>query len=54
MKKIILLLALFFVTNQSNATHLMGGEITWDCIKTGPNAGFYVFTVKIYEIVRVH
>ena len=49
MKKIILLLALFFVTNQSNATHLMGGEITWDCIKTGPNAGFYVFTVKAYR-----
>ena len=49
MKQLILLLALFFVTNQSNATHLMGGEITWECIKTGSNAGFYVFTVKVYR-----
>ena len=27
----------------------MGGEITWECIKTGPNAGFYVFQVKVFR-----
>ena len=37
------------ITNQSSATHLMGGEITWECIKSGSNAGFYVFTVKVYR-----
>ena len=26
----------------------MGGEITWECIKTGPNTGYYIFT-KIYR-----
>ena len=27
----------------------MGGEITWECLKTGPNAGSYVFTLKVYR-----
>ena len=27
----------------------MGGEITWQCLKTGPNAGSYVFTLKVYR-----
>ena len=31
------------------ATHLMGGEITWECIKTGPDAGKYVFNVRVYR-----
>ena len=50
MKKLLaILLMLFAFTNNSNATHLMGGEITWECIKTGPDAGFYIFTVKVYR-----
>ena len=27
----------------------MGGEITWECIKTGSNSGSYVFTLKVYR-----
>ena len=27
----------------------MGGEISWQCIKSGNNTGFYVFQVKVYR-----
>lgn len=46
MKKLIILLLIstcsFF---NANATHLMGGEITWECLGTGK----YIFTLKIYR-----
>ena len=43
----LLILCLF--TNNSSATHLMGGEVSWECIKSGSNEGFYIFHVKIYR-----
>jgi len=50
MKNILaVLLILFVFTTKSSATHLMGGEVTWECIKSGPNEGFYVFHVRIYR-----
>jgi len=50
MKKLItILLMLFLFTNNSSASHLMGGEITWKCIKSGPDSGKYRFTVKVYR-----
>ncbi|MEE2699834.1 MAG: T9SS type A sorting domain-containing protein [Bacteroidota bacterium] len=49
MRKIIMILILFAFSNASYSTHLMGGEITWKCIKSGPNTGFYVFEVKVYR-----
>ncbi|MBK9319998.1 MAG: hypothetical protein IPM91_15180 [Bacteroidetes bacterium] len=27
----------------------MGGEITWECVKSGPNIGRFIFTVKLYR-----
>ena len=27
----------------------MGGEITWQCLKSGPDLGKYVFTLKVYR-----
>lgn len=33
----------------ANSTHLMGGEITYTCIDSGPKAGYYVFNVVIYR-----
>ena len=27
----------------------MGGEVTWVCKKSGPNAGRFKFTVKLYR-----
>ena len=43
-------MSLFFIQNV-NATHIMGGEITWECIKdpTSPNVGQYIFTMKLYR-----
>ncbi|MDC0204656.1 T9SS type A sorting domain-containing protein [Flavobacteriales bacterium] len=49
MKKILFILAILFAFIDVKATHLMGGEITWKCIKSGPNIGFYVFEVKVYR-----
>jgi hypothetical protein len=49
MKKIILVVLIFFISSETRATHLMGGEITWECIKTGSKSGQYVFTVKVYR-----
>lgn len=31
------------------ASHLMGGEVLWECVKTGPNTGRFIFTVKLYR-----
>ena len=49
MKKILFILLVLSISNQTKATHLMGGEITWECIKTGSNAGLYVFQLKVYR-----
>ena len=50
MKKAILLLLLFVLSfTQSKASHLEGGEITWECIKSGPTQGMYIFTMKVYR-----
>jgi hypothetical protein len=44
---IVILFLTFIVPTQ--ASHLMGGEITWKCIKSGVDAGKYVFIVKVYR-----
>lgn len=50
MKKLLAILMMLFVfANNSNATHLMGGEITWECIKTGSDSGKYIFKIKVYR-----
>jgi len=49
MKKVILLLVASFTFFNVNASHLLGGEITWECLTSGPNQGEYVFTMKLYR-----
>ena len=51
MKKLILLVVIFFTFFNAEATHIMGGEITWECIKdpTNPDVGMYIFKMKIYR-----
>jgi len=51
MKKTLLLLLLFTLSfTQTKASHLMGGEITWECIKPGvATSGMYIFTMKVYR-----
>jgi hypothetical protein len=49
MKKILILLISICSVFQMQATHLMGGEITWECIKVGPDAGKYIFKLKLYR-----
>ena len=49
MKKLLILLVALCSVFQMQATHLMGGEITWDCIKVGPDAGKYIFKLKLYR-----
>ncbi len=51
MKRILLFLTLLGLTAQAlYASHIKGGEITWDCIKTGqPNAGKYIFYLRLYR-----
>ena len=51
MKKIVFLLFIFVASINVKATHLMGGEITWECIKIGPDAGKYIFNVKVYNFL---
>ena len=50
MKRIILLLFIIFTYNL-HATHIMGGEITWTCIKdpANPDVGKYIFQMKVYR-----
>ena len=49
MKKIILIFSLLLFSHSTFATHLMGGEITWKCLKNGPDIGKYIFTMKVYR-----
>ena len=49
MKKILIFLFILGISFQVKASHLMGGEITWECLKSGPNVGQYIFTLKIYR-----
>ena len=51
MKKTLLLLLLFTLSfTQTKASHLMGGEVTWECIKPGvATSGMYIFTMKVYR-----
>ena len=46
MKKILpLLFICFSFTFTASASHMMGGEITWECM----GSGHYVFTMKLYR-----
>lgn len=52
MKRIFSILAVIFAigfANNTQASHLIGGEITWVCLKSGANAGKFVFTLKVYR-----
>lgn len=49
LNQILILFLLLFFCNKSYATHLLGGEITWQCLKTGANTGKYIFTLKVYR-----
>ena len=50
MKKFILLLLVLVSFFDAKATHIMGGEITWVCIKDplSPDVGKYIFKMKLY------
>lgn len=48
MKKTLLLL-LVLACPTLYATHYLGGEITWRCFETGPNAGKFKFHVVLYN-----
>lgn len=45
MKKLLVLLASVFLWTGASASHIMGGEITWECQANGQ----YVFTLKVYR-----
>ena len=49
MRKILFLLLIIGFSFQVKASHLMGGEITWECLKSGPNVGQYIFQMKVYR-----
>ncbi|MDC0202048.1 SprB repeat-containing protein, partial [Flavobacteriales bacterium] len=49
MKRLLIILLLSIISLSTYSTHLMGGEITYTCIKNGPNEGYYVFNVVIYR-----
>ncbi|HRF16045.1 MAG TPA: hypothetical protein PKV02_10485 [Bacteroidia bacterium] len=46
---IALLMFCTFFTWDVKASHLFGGEITWICIKSGPDIGKFQFTLKVYR-----
>ncbi len=49
MRKFLFLIFISLISFQAQSTHLMGGEITWQCLKSGPDVGKYVFTLKVYR-----
>ena len=49
MRLLFIVLSIFVASFNLQATHLMGGEITWECIKIGPDTGKYIFNVRVYR-----
>ena len=49
MKRNFLFIILVLFSFNSFASHLMGGEITWKCLKSGPDIGKYIFNMKVYR-----
>jgi len=49
MKKLLLLVALMSFSISAYASHAYGGEITWKCFSTGPNAGKFKFYMTLYR-----
>ena len=49
MKKLLILSVFLFFVSDLSASHLMGGEITWECATSGANAGKVRFTAIIYR-----
>lgn len=46
---LLITLSLLLCAPIANASHFLGGEITWECLKSGTNAGKFVFTMKLYR-----
>ena len=44
----IVLFCLLLFSGKSYATHLLGGEITWECVNTGSDKGKLIFTIIVY------
>lgn len=44
-----LLLAVFILLQQSKAEHIIGGDIYWECITAGLDAGKFIFYLKLYR-----
>ncbi len=49
MKKLLALIVLFCIVDNTYATHAYGGEITWKCFSSGPNAGSVKFYMTLYR-----
>lgn len=49
MKKLLTILLLLTICIPAKSSHLLGGEITWECIKSGINAGKFIFKVKLFR-----
>lgn len=49
MKRLIVLLFGLMLSVQGFGTHLLGGEIWWRCIETGPYAGKYHIYLRLYR-----
>ena len=49
MKKFFVFILSILFSFNTFSSHLMGGEITWECLKSGPDAGKYIFTMKVYR-----
>jgi len=49
-RQFLFALAVVFLASFSvNATHAYGGEITWKCFSSGPNAGKNKFYLNLYR-----
>lgn len=45
----ILVVVLFLMLPKAKAEHVIGGDIYWECINTGPDAGKFIFYLKLYR-----
>ena len=51
---VIILTTLLLTSQPIKANHLLGGEIIWECVTSGSNAGKFIFKVKIYRYCQTN
>lgn len=50
MKKLLVTLLFFVFLNEAHSSHIMGGELGWECVRSGKDEGKFIFQMTLYYL----